>query len=320
MSNNKLVVAIQMITYNHEEYIAQAIESVMAQETTFDYKLIIAEDFSTDNTRNICKALKQKYPNKIDLILNEKNLGVFKNAIQIHEACYNSNATYVAIIEGDDYWTDNFKLQKQVDFLESNKNYTVCFHNVKKLTVANGEPDVIVNYNQTFKDTYEFNDIIIENNIATVSVMYVNKIFDISVFDTVEPYDDFFHLLNLEKGKAKFFEDTMAVYRIHKGGTWSSRKIEEKYLVNIHIRKMILNYFKSNPKYKNNNLFYLGLSPLYNVIAIMKYNENNITCFFNYYFAYLYNAYKSNQTIDYMLFAKLSIKIFLRKIKISQRK
>lgn len=122
------MVVVQMVTYNHEKYVEQAIESVMMQKTSFRYKLIIAEDYSTDRTREICIELKNKYPDKIDLLLNSRNLGVTLNALQVHKACIASGAKYVAICEGDDYWTDPLKLQKQVDFLESNSDFILCAH------------------------------------------------------------------------------------------------------------------------------------------------------------------------------------------------
>lgn len=121
------MVVVQMVTYNHEKYVEQAIESVMMQKTSFRYKLIIAEDYSTDRTREICIELQNKYPDKIDLLLNSRNLGVTLNALQVHKACIASGAKYVAICEGDDYWTDQYKLQKQVSFLETQPSYAIVF-------------------------------------------------------------------------------------------------------------------------------------------------------------------------------------------------
>src|SRR5664279_2965814 len=98
------VVAVFMVTYNHEKYIAQSIESVLMQKTTFPFKLFIGEDCSTDNTRSICLEYFKQEPEKIELYLNEKNIGAIKNSHQIYKACYYSNAKYVAMLEGDDCW------------------------------------------------------------------------------------------------------------------------------------------------------------------------------------------------------------------------
>jgi len=130
----KPLVAIWMVTYNHESFIAQAIESVMMQKTDFNYKLFIGEDYSTDRTREICVALNQKYPNKIEMILQGENTGGFKNAQDLYKLCYESGAKYIALCEGDDYWTDPLKLQKQVSFLDLNPGYSVCAHKTEVLS------------------------------------------------------------------------------------------------------------------------------------------------------------------------------------------
>ena len=104
-----------MITYNHEHFIAQAIRSVLMQEIDFPIELVIGEDCSTDGTRNIVKELAEKYPKEIKTLLSDKNLGGRDNFRQVIAAC---SGEYIAILEGDDYWTSSHKLQRQVDFLE----------------------------------------------------------------------------------------------------------------------------------------------------------------------------------------------------------
>src|SRR5271157_958173 len=127
------LVAVFMVTYNHEQFIAQAIESVMMQKTNFPYKLFIGEDCSTDGTADICRNLKSKYKDRIELHINQKNLGASPNSNQLLEVCYRSGAKYVALLEGDDYWTDKQKLQIQVAFLEANPEYGSCCHRYKVL-------------------------------------------------------------------------------------------------------------------------------------------------------------------------------------------
>eukprot|EP01136_Pigoraptor_vietnamica_P036997 Opistho-1_new@104331 len=133
MKASKISIAIWMVTYNHENYIAQAIESVMMQQTNFTYQLFIGEDCSTDKTRAICVSLKEKYPDKIELILQKENIGANKNALQVYHACFQSGAKHIAMLEGDDYWTDPLKLQKQMDWLEGNPDYVLCFHKISVL-------------------------------------------------------------------------------------------------------------------------------------------------------------------------------------------
>ena len=110
---SKFKVSICMITFNHEKFIGQAIEGVMMQITDFEYKLIIGEDCSTDKTRQICIDFKEKYPEKIILRLPEKNIGVIPNFIENLDIC-SKDYKYTAMCEGDDYWIDPLKLQKQM--------------------------------------------------------------------------------------------------------------------------------------------------------------------------------------------------------------
>mgnify|MGYP001248218371 CR=1 FL=1 len=120
-STQQPLVSVHMITYNHEKYIAQAIEGVLMQKTNFLFELVIGEDCSTDSTRVICKEYADRYPNIIKLLPDAgKNLGMMENAIRTTMAC---TGKYIALCEGDDYWTDPYKLQKQVDFLEAHNDY-----------------------------------------------------------------------------------------------------------------------------------------------------------------------------------------------------
>ena len=115
LSKNPLV-SVKMITYNHEPYIAQAIEGVLMQGTDFPIELIIGEDCSTDGTRNIVSYYQKKYPDIIRVITSDKNVGACKNGLRTDKAC---RGKYIAYCEGDDYWHHPLKLQKQVDYLES---------------------------------------------------------------------------------------------------------------------------------------------------------------------------------------------------------
>lgn len=124
--NKNIIVSVCMITYNHENYIREAIEGVLMQETNFPVELIIGEDCSTDETRNVCIEYANKHPELIRLLLPQNNLGVSKNFIDTLEAC---TGKYIAICEGDDYWTDSYKLQKQVDILERNNGVVACVTN-----------------------------------------------------------------------------------------------------------------------------------------------------------------------------------------------
>jgi glycosyltransferase involved in cell wall biosynthesis len=112
----KPLVSIKMITYNHAPFIAQAIEGVLQQKTNFPFELVIGEDCSTDGTREIVFDYKEKFPDIIRVITSEKNVGMKKNSLRVLNAC---RGKYFAFCEGDDYWQNPDKMQKQVDYLES---------------------------------------------------------------------------------------------------------------------------------------------------------------------------------------------------------
>jgi glycosyltransferase involved in cell wall biosynthesis len=217
-ANRDLTVSVFMTTYNHASYIAQAIEGVVKQEADFPFKLFIGEDCSTDGTAEICRRYKSEYPDKIELIAREKNLGAQANSPEIYERCF-SYGKYIAMCEGDDYWTDSRKLQKQVDFLEANPDFSICFHPVKIAYEESREEKIT---NQTQAETTTFEDLALNNFIYTVSCVFRNNSLQFPEWFEKMPAGDYpLHLLNAQYGKIKFISEVMAVYRVHKGGIWS---------------------------------------------------------------------------------------------------
>lgn len=126
-----------MITFNHEKYIEQAVLSVLMQETDFDYELIIGEDCSTDRTREILLELQKQHPDKIKLVLNPENLGMIPNSVNVLGM---ASGKYIALLEGDDYWTSPHKLQRQVDYMEAHPECLLCFHGFE--VIHEGRPDL----------------------------------------------------------------------------------------------------------------------------------------------------------------------------------
>lgn len=127
MDDREVMVSVSMPVYNHEKYISQAIEGVLMQQTNFKFELIIGEDCSNDGSRRIIQDYEKRYPDIIKAIYHPVNIGVKNNAISIYRR---AKGKYWAICEGDDYWTDKHKLQKQVDFLENHAQYSAVYHNV----------------------------------------------------------------------------------------------------------------------------------------------------------------------------------------------
>lgn len=118
--------SVILITYNHEKYIRRALDSVLSQETDFPFEVVIGDDCSPDDTKNIIKEYRNNYPEQIRLVHREKNTG--RPTLNVYETTMKCRGEYLAYLEGDDYWTDTKKLQKQVDFLESHPEYIACTH------------------------------------------------------------------------------------------------------------------------------------------------------------------------------------------------
>ena len=142
------MISVFLLTYNHEKYIAKAIESVLMQVTEYSYEILIADDCSTDRTSELVNEYYKKYPDKIKLIKPKHNIG----ATNLHCRFLDiARGKYIAGLEGDDYWCDKYKLQKQVDFLENHKEYIACTHRVN---VVNEDDDIIEEKNDYSKDTF----------------------------------------------------------------------------------------------------------------------------------------------------------------------
>jgi len=216
--NEKPLVSVCMIAYNHEDFIAQAIEGVLMQKTNFDLELVIGDDYSTDETRKICNEYKKEFPDKIRILERERNLGMSANFADTLEDCLGK---YVALCEGDDYWTDPFKIQKQIDFLEKNTDFAICFHNADVLDEETG--NISKDFYPYRRGVAEFADLLCGLYVPTASCVFRNNLF--------EQFPDFFYdyaldiilnLLNARHGKLKFFDETMSVYRSHRGNYTNS--------------------------------------------------------------------------------------------------
>jgi len=202
-----------MITYNHGEFIGQAIESILNQKTQFDFEIVIGEDCSIDSTRDIILRYKEKFPDKIKLLLHDNNIGMQKN---FHETLCQCKGEYIALCEGDDYWVDNNKLQKQVSFLDENLDYSLSFHNVNIVNETTGE---VKSFNKYKEDkTFSIIDVINSWFIGTQSMVFRN--FDIkneipiSYFEYMTT-DRYLQILVSSKGPIKYFSEKMATYRIN---------------------------------------------------------------------------------------------------------
>jgi glycosyltransferase involved in cell wall biosynthesis len=235
-------VAVWMVTYNQEKYISQAIEGVLIQKTKFKIKLFIGEDCSTDNTRAICQKYEKENSERIELICTAQN-NIIDNAKNVYRACADSGAKYVAMCEGDDYWIDENKLQTQVDFLESNPDYSICFHNIYELSADRGLR-LSPFYTSKEEKTYTIEELARGNFISTASVVFRNGFVNIhDLFKEALIGDYVLYLINAQHGKIKYLVAPMSVYRIHNNGIYSSKS--QKYQCEGLIRtlKKLIDYF-----------------------------------------------------------------------------
>jgi len=233
----KLKVSIVTITYNHERYIAQAIESVMKQETEFDYELVIGEDCSGDNTRAIVESYHQRYPDMINLLPAKPNMGGYNNFVQTLRAC---RGDYIAILDGDDYWTDPHKLQKQVDFLDSHPDCTLCFHNVEEVYTDEDRPPRIF-YRAGLSEILTIEDLLDKTYILPVSAMFRNGL----VADELPqpfrklPLGDWPRFVLLaQQGQIGYINEVMGAYRQHAGGGFCLKKGNLDDLIRLRLAQL----------------------------------------------------------------------------------
>jgi len=236
------VVSVVMITYGHEKFIEEAINGVLMQECDFELELIIANDCSPDDTDNIVQQILHSNPksNTIKYLLHKQNKGMMANFVYTIKQ---ARGKYIALCEGDDYWTDSLKLQKQVDFLEKNKNYSFCGHDV----IIWEESKKIF----TKKIHYDGNIIKIENTlfgvpIQTGSLMFRN-VLGLPKNIMKCPVGDVSIMCYLaSKGLGYSFAETMGVYRISEIGVWSSLKQAEQYLNTLKVQLWVLENFPNS--------------------------------------------------------------------------
>lgn len=243
-----ITLSVCMITYNHELYISQAIEGVMMQQTSFLIELIIGEDCSTDNTRKICQEYKAKFPEKIRLLFPVKNSGASANFMNTFQAC---SGKYIALCEGDDYWIDPCKLQKQVDFLEANTEYSLCSHRLH-CYIQNSHDFKNDWMGELFRNNQNYVDIDIDTffNVwvtQTVTIVFKKESYDLTDYKKFSYYRDIHLFYNiLQKGKGRVFNFYGAVYRAHDQGIWSKTSALSKQRLNLITSRELFNNYNTS--------------------------------------------------------------------------
>jgi len=227
MAQNIPLVSVMILTYNHEKYIRQSVESALNQQCSYHYEIVISDDYSTDNTRAICSELQKKYPDKIQLYLNGYNKGVIQNYFDTIRLC---RGKYIADCSGDDYWLDPLKLQKQVDILEAREDIVLVHTNWKDLINETGEllndmkskkknwkpsmlgeKDLSLYLNQKNMSLVNINTTCFRKKVALDIYSEYNRFFDKSLY-ACEDFQLLF--LMLTKGYLYYIDEDTTVYRI----------------------------------------------------------------------------------------------------------
>lgn len=245
------ILSVSVTTYNQAHFIQECLDGILMQDTDFPFEIIIGEDESTDGTREICKRFAEKHPDKIRLFLRSRKDVIYVNGnatgrfnfIQNLKAC---RGKYIALCEGDDYWTDSLKLQKQIEFLQSNPDYSICFHNAK--VIGDRKPEGIALYSdfpwsniEIARAEYSMADVLTGPLMPTASVVMKN---DFSKefpdwFKRVMSADMALFILSVGNRKVRLLDGVMSAYRKHSGGITMYHKNNEIHLNRIYMYKKI---------------------------------------------------------------------------------
>lgn len=272
-----VTVTVAILSHNHKGIISKAIESVLFQQINYTYELLLFDDGSTDGTKEILKSYYNKEPEKIKLFLFEKSEGPVIRAKQIYE---NAKGKYLAWMDGDDYWTYNLKLQKQIDFLESHPEYIGCFHDAEIISSIQIEKEVnqiakkqtrqkykyYSQFNHYEPDFYPF-DLLQRNVIPTASLVFrlsnLNYFFENYHFPMYS-FSWAFQLFLIKNTKFRYFNECWSVYYDHNEGITKKISSEKFTLNNINILK----WYKHDSFYKKyKNKIFLSIAKEYEILT-----------------------------------------------------
>lgn len=312
----KIILSICCITYNHDKYIRETLEGFLEQKIDFKYEILIHDDASTDKTREIIKEYQKRYPNLIKAIYQKQNQ--YSQGKPILENLFeNANGKYLAICEGDDFWIDKNKLQKQVEFLENNQEYSAVYHNVYVVD----ENSKASKTDQKYYPLYEEHDIVKEDIekiiIAGQTASIVCKNFwkkfskeSKEIFIECRANGDTkLSLIFTLIGKIKYFPEIMSCYRrTYTGDSWNARikgknLCEFNYQSKIELKKMAYKIYKIQ---FNPELNYILINSL--VYIIKTPNMNNLKIFLK-----IFNKFEHKTGVVADLI-KYIFKIIVRKV------
>jgi glycosyltransferase involved in cell wall biosynthesis len=223
-----ITATVLVITYNHAPYVEAALESVLTQETEFAYEVIVSDDYSTDGTRDIIERIAREHPERVRLLISERNLNdntVLRRGVEA------ARGRYLGLLEGDDRWLTNDKLQRQVEFLESRPDCAMCFHNVR-VVYDDGTPSNLFHQDEPSpmstpkpKPVSTLADVAQRFFIPTCSAVFrTEHLRDMpSWYDDLPAGDHPLHVFAAEHGDVGYLDAVMGEYRVHSAGLWTAR-------------------------------------------------------------------------------------------------
>lgn len=247
MNNQEILVSIRCCAYNHGQFIRQCLDGFVIQKTNFCFEAIVHDDASTDGTADIIREYAEQYPDIVKPIYEKENQyskhdGSLRRIMDAH-----THGKYIALCEGDDYWTDPYKLQKQVDFLESHPDYVMCSHRFDQYYEDGHRLE------KEKDDTFQGADYDLQNLIGgkwltqTLTVMYRRSALNLKRYERYGMSMDIILFYELLKhGKGYCFPEAMGVYRYHNGGVWSEVSQNQRRLVEFKARLAIYNVEQSD--------------------------------------------------------------------------
>lgn len=247
-----IMVSICCTTFNHEKYISEALDSFLIQRTNFSFEILLHDDASTDRTAEIIREYEKKYPDIIKPIIQTENQ--YSKGVEVVYTYNFSRAKgkYIALCEGDDYWTDINKLQKQVDYMESNSDCSLCVHAAEKVLVNRNRIDLVRPWNGN--KVFTADDVILGGGgmFSTNSMLFPTILAKKAPeFYLKCPVGDYPLTIYLSlKGKVFYFDDIMSAYRVAVSNSWSSR-MQGNLQKNIEHVKKIEEMLKQVDEYSN---------------------------------------------------------------------
>lgn len=270
-------ISVIVQTYNHSGFISSCLDSILNQETNFAIEILIGEDDSQDNTRKICREYAERHSSKIRLFLHhrENQIKILGEATSNFNALYNfysARGKYVAFCEGDDLWTDPLKLQKQINFLETNSNFSFTYHSFITVDSKDQSIDSIEKLKQPKTDISKQDLLINKYHPLLLCVCFRNVFKPLpSELAEVINVDTFLFSYLGQYGEAKYLNNiTPSKYRKHNGGIWSHRNKGKKYLSKIVTYQKLKDYYYRIDKVQIGKFYSSKLQSTYKSIILFE--------------------------------------------------